>query len=306
MPRMQQSTQAAGGPEAALAGVGSPGQQGLEGLGIWVINLDRAPQRLQRVREQLDALGLPFTRLAAVDARALAPAQRAALDEATYRRRHGMTPVWGELGCYLSHVEVMRAFLAGGWRAALVLEDDVLLHDTLPAVLRGLLARPGRWDMVKLSAVHRGTPVAVADLAPQAPGHRLAVMLSRVTGSSAYLINRAAAQAYLREPGPGGGGLLPMQLPYDHVFDQGWRFGLKVRLVTPTPCTHDDRIASTIDGSPGTAPAGGTAGAGAAPSRKFHWAQRLPAYLYRLGNEARRLRYGLAQLWHERAGRGAG
>jgi glycosyl transferase family 25 len=193
----------------------------------------------------------------------------------------------------------MRAFLAGPWRAALVLEDDVLLHDTLPAVLRGLLARPGRWDMVKLSAVHRGTPAAVADLAPQASGHRLAVMLSRVTGSSAYLINRAAAQAYLRGPGPGGGGLLPMQLPYDHVFDQGWRFGLKVRLVTPTPCTHDDRIASTIDGSPGASPA---ASAAAAPPRKFHWTRRLPAFAYRLGNEARRLRYALAQLWRERFG----
>ena len=27
-------------------------------------------------------------------------------------------------------------------------------------------------------------------------------------------------------------------LPYDHVFDQGWRFGLKFRLVTPTPCAN--------------------------------------------------------------------
>jgi hypothetical protein len=41
-------------------------------------------------------------------------------------------------------------------------------------------------------------------------------------------------------------GLLPMSLPYDHVFDQGWRFGLKVRLVTPTPCGHDEEIATTI------------------------------------------------------------
>ena len=285
--------------ENAESANGAERAEDLVGLGIWVINLDRAPQRLERVRAQLGRLGLPFTRLAAVDARTLEPAQRAALDEATYRRRHGMAPVWGELGCYLSHVAVMRAFLAGPWRAALVLEDDVLLHDTLPEVLRGLLAQPRRWDMVKLSAVHRGTPVAVA---PVAPGHRLAVMLSRVTGSSAYLINRAAAQAYLRERG----GLLPMQLPYDHVFDQGWRFGLKVRLVTPTPCTHDDRIASTIDGTPGQAAAPAAGGVAAAPApRKFHWTRRLPAHLWRLGNEARRLRYALAQLWHERTQRQA-
>ncbi len=193
-----------------------------------------------------------------------------------------MSPVPGELGCYLSHVRAMRHFLASRAVFALVLEDDVLLHDSLPAVLQGLIQHADRWDMVKLSAVHSGTPVPVLQVTP---GHALAVMLSRCTGSSAYLINRRAAQAY-------AAGLLPMSLPYDHVFDQGWRFGLKVRLVTPTPCGHDDQIASTI-----VAPAGTT--------RKFHWTQRLPAFAYRLGNESRRLTYGLTQTLREKLGSAA-
>ncbi len=249
----------------------------MNGLQTWVINLDRAPDRLARISSQLQHLGLPFTRLPAVDAGSLTPAQAAAIDEAAYRCKHGMTPVAGELGCYLSHVEVMRSFIAGSARFALVLEDDALLHDSLPAVLRGLLQHAARWDMVKLSGVHSGTPVSVL---PLAPGHQLAVMLSRCTGSSAYLLNRHAAERYLQ-------GLLPMNLPYDHVFDQGWRFGLKVRLVTPTPCGHDEQIASTIVG-----PAG--------PTRKFHWTQRLPAFAYRLGNELRRVLYGLRQALRER------
>jgi glycosyl transferase, family 25 len=248
-------------------------------LQTWVINLDRAPERLARIAGQLQRLGLGFTRLSAVDARTLTADQRGALDEAAYRRQHGMTPVLGELGCYLSHVQAMRAFIASEAAFALILEDDVLLHDSLPAVLQGLMAVPDRWDMVKLSAVHSGTPMPYT---PVAPGHHLAVMLSRCTGSSAYLLNRAAAQAYLQ-------GLLPMQLPYDHVFDQGWRFGLKVRLVTPTPCGHDAQIASTI-----VAPAG--------VSRKFHWTRRLPAFAYRLGNEWRRLLYGLRHTLRERRG----
>jgi glycosyl transferase family 25 len=256
----------------------------MDGLQTWVINLDRAPERLARIATQLQALQLPYTRLPAVDARALSPEQAAALDEAAYRRKHGMRPVLGELGCYLSHVQAMRLFLASEARFALVLEDDVLLRDSLPAVLRGLLAQPRRWDMVKLSAVHSGTPQRVLAVAP---GHDLAVMLTRCTGSSAYLINRHAAQAYLHGPEDKGDGLLPMQLPYDHVFDQGWRFGLKVRLVTPTPCGHDDQIASTIVTPPGL-------------RRKFRWTQRLPTYAYRLGNEARRLAYGLTQTLRER------
>lgn len=254
----------------------------MERLKTWVINLDRAPERLARIRGQLERLGLPFTRLSAVDARQMTPAQKALLDEAAYRRKHGMAPVWGELGCYLSHVAVMRAFLAGDAEFALVLEDDVLLHDSLPAVLQGLMAHPGRWDAVKLSAVHRGTPVKVLEVAP---GHHLAVMLSRVTGSSAYLMNRKAAAAWVREPG----GLLPMQLPYDHVFDQGWRFGMKFRLVTPTPCGHDDQIETTIVSPPG------------AP-RKFHWSKRFSTYTYRLGNELRRLGYGVTNALREKLG----
>ena len=249
----------------------------MDRLQTWVINLDRAPERLDRISRQLQRLNLPFTRLSAVDARALTPEQRGALDEAAYRRKHGMTPVLGELGCYLSHVAVMQQFLASEAEAALVLEDDVLLQDSLPAVLQGLLDQPARWDVAKLSAVHSGTPVPYCVVAP---GHQLAVMLSRCTGSSAYILNRRAAQVYAQ-------GLLPMSLPYDHVFDQGWRFALKFRLVTPTPCGHDEQIASTI-----VAPAG--------VRRKFPWPQRLPAYAYRLGNEWRRLVYGLTEAWRER------
>jgi glycosyl transferase, family 25 len=248
----------------------------MDGLHTWVINLDRATDRLQRIAGQLDPTGLAWTRVPAVDGRQATAQQRAQLDTAAYRRKHGMEPALGELGCYLSHVAVMQALLDSPYPVALVLEDDVLLTPALLPVLQGLMTHAERWDMVKLSAVHSGTPQPVLELAP---GHQLAVMLSRCTGSSAYVVNRRAAEAYRA-------GLLPMTLPYDHVFDQGWTFGLKVRLVTPTPCIHDEAIATSIT---------------AAGSRKFAWLQRLPAHWYRLGNEWRRVRYGLGETRRERA-----
>ena len=118
----------------------------MDRLRTWVINLDRAPDRLARISGRLEELGLSWARLPAVDARAMTPEQRAALDEPAFCRKHGMTPLLGELGCYLSHVQAMRLFLASEAEFALVLEDDVLLHDSLPAVLRGLMAHPQRWD----------------------------------------------------------------------------------------------------------------------------------------------------------------
>jgi glycosyl transferase, family 25 len=248
----------------------------MHGLRTWVINLDRAPDRLARISAQLQQLDLPFTRLPAVDARALTPAQAALLDTAAYHRRHGKTPVPGELGCYLSHLAVMHEFLAGDAAFALVLEDDVLLQQTLPDVLQNLLLCPQRWDMVKLSAVHSGTPVRVR---PLTAGHHLAVTLTHCTAASAYLVNRRAAQAYVDQ-------LLPMQLPFDQVFDQGWSLGLRVRLVTPTPCRHDDAVPSTM-------------GYAEAPSRKFAWYRRGATYRYRLGHVLRRAGYGLKQVLQE-------
>jgi glycosyl transferase family 25 len=35
------------------------------------------------------------------------------------------------------------------------------------------------------------------------------------------------------------------------------------------------------------------------PSRKFHWSRRIPSYLYRLGNEMRRLHYAIREYWGE-------
>lgn len=256
-----------------------------------VINLDRSPQRLVAIGAQLDHLGLPWQRVAAVDGRALSDAQRACLDAASYRRKHGMEPSLGELGCYLSHHEAMGRLLESSALAGLILEDDAKLLDSLPSVLAQLMGNAHRWDMVKLSAVHSGTPVPVLSLVP---GHALAVMLSRCTGSSAYLVNRRAAQIY-RDA------LLPMSLPYDHVFDQGWRFGLKVRLVTPTPCVHDHQAGSTI--------ATATPDGQAAPlpqSRKFKWPRRIPAFIYRLKNELARVRYGLAHSLREKLRQGGG
>jgi hypothetical protein len=73
-----------------------------------------------------------------------------------------------------------------------------------------------------------------------------------------------------------------MQLPYDHAYDRGWVYGLKVRRVFPEVCVHDDQVESTI-GNPG-------------PSRKFVWWRRWGTYGHRLRTELARLGYGLGQL----------
>ena len=218
--------------------------------------------------DQLGSIGLQWERLSAADGKLFSLEDTALVDLTEFARRHGKTPVHGELGCYLSHVWAMRRFLETDSPYALILEDDVQLSEPLPQVLDALANVPGDWDMVKLSGVHSGSPLKLQRLYAQ---FHLAVTLTPYTGSSAYVINRRAAQNYLS-------GLLPMRVPYDHEFDRGWRWDLKVRAVMPSPCAHDQAGESLINTT--------------TSRRKFHWTKRWPAVAWRLGNQWRRALYG--------------
>lgn len=239
---------------------------------IYVINLDRSPKRLQEISEQLSKFGVSFQRVAALDGKLATPEQQALLDEEAYQLRHGKSSLPGELGCYLSHVKVIREFLKSEHSFAVILEDDAILENGFVQVLQFMSRHPNLWDMVKLSGVHSGTPVSVQTINDD---YRLSIMFSKCTCSSAYIINRKAAQAY-------SNGLLPMTLPYDHEFDKGWAYGIKVRAVTPFVVTHNEQAPTTIVTNH-------------VETRKLRSLQRWSAYLYRLKTEGQRLVYAIRQ-----------
>lgn len=239
---------------------------------IYVVNLDRSPQRLEEITKQLSKFGLSFQRIAATDGKLATPAQKALLDEKNYQRKHGKTSLPGELGCYLSHVDAIREFLKSDDLFAVILEDDAMIENGFVHVLQHLAQHSGQWDMVKLSGVHSGTPVTVQRINDD---HRLSVMFSKCTCSSAYMINRHAAQAYSEK-------LLPMTLPYDHEFDKGWAYNIKVRAVTPFVVTHNLQAPTTI-------------GIPLVHSRKLSWRQRWSTHLYRIQTELHRLSYAVRQ-----------
>lgn len=246
-------------------------------LVVYVINLDRSVDRLNVISAQLSAQQLAFVRIPAVDGKQASPEQLALLDESRYRRSHGKTSVPGELGCYLSHVEAIRQFAGSGHDFAIVLEDDALVQPNFFEVVHSLTRCAQRWDVVKLSGVHSGTPARVFAIDAS---HDLCVMFSRCTGASAYVLNQRAAQNYLKR-------LLPMFLPFDHEFDKGWKYALRVRAVRPFPVLHNEHVATTI----------------ATPlskHRRLPAIKRLSTHLYRLANELTRLNYATRQYLKER------
>jgi glycosyl transferase family 25 len=237
---------------------------------IYVINLDRSPERLMEISPQLEKFGLSFERVQAVDGKHVSEGQKALLDEKCYQSKHGKSSLPGELGCYLSHIRAIDTFLASKKPYAVILEDDAILKEGFVQGILNLLEHADRWDMVKLSGVHTGTPVSVLKLNQM---HVLAIMFSKCTGSSAYAINRRAALAYLQ-------GLLPMTLPYDHEFDKGWDYGIKVRSISPFLVTHNEGAATTI------LPIGRS-------NRKLTGINRWPAYQYRIKTEFERFGYAI-------------
>ncbi len=248
----------------------------MEHFAVLVINLDHSTGRLDGMRRQLDAMGLPWQRVPAIHGEKLSDDQRALFDAQGYRRKHGKTVNWRELGCYLSHLAAMQALVRSPFEYGVVLEDDVVVGPDFKPVVDALIRTGAHWDMVKLSGIRPGAPRPVKALTP---GHDLCVMFAKCSGASAYVVNRKAAQTYLDH-------LLPMQLPFDHVFDRGWALGLQVRKVHPEVCTHCYDQGSTIDVAPPTGQR--------TEAVKLPWYQRLSVFRYRMGNELRRLAHAVA------------
>ena len=231
-----------------------------------VINLDRSTARLAHISGQLGALNIAFERLAAIDGRDIDPDATPHFSRGEYERRHGKEPTPGEIGCFLSHIEAMRRFLATEASFCLVLEDDAALHGDIADVLRGLEECAGAWNIALLYGNYPALPQRLARIGRN---HELVGYLARQTGGVAYAIDRHAAQVYLRR-------MLPMSLPFDVDFDRAWDFGIRFRGVLPF-----------------------AAGTGGYPSdigvigRKFRWYRRLPTYAARGLCELKRYRHYL-------------
>ena len=104
-------------------------------LPVFVINLDRRPDRWEAMSALFGRLGIAATRVAAIDARLLAEQDRWEYgNENPPDRTIGI----GDEACTLSHYKALSAFLKTDTPAALVLEDDVELAPDTPGLLANM------------------------------------------------------------------------------------------------------------------------------------------------------------------------
>jgi glycosyl transferase family 25 len=194
---------------------------------VFVINIAGNPARMARVAADLDRLGIAFTRIEAVDGRALIPADLARVYDPQASRRRARRPLIGpEIGCYLSHISIWQRIAAGDAPGGIILEDDFAAADDLPAVLTALAADPGGWEIAKLFSARVGQ--TLIDPRPLVPGRQIAVPYKVPNTTLGYAIRKDAAPRLRARA-------LPVSRPIDEDHKHFWELGLRVSMVAPPP-----------------------------------------------------------------------
>ncbi|MGB7977216.1 MAG: glycosyltransferase family 25 protein [Roseiarcus sp.] len=146
---------------------------------IYLINLDRHPERLAHMRKQLD--GVAFERVSAVDGSKRPPTTK------------GLTRF--ELACLESHRSAWRKFLASGESLACFLEDDLHVRPGFAALLSEAKWPPKNAHAVKLDTYFQ--KVRLGERLSASGGREIARLYSRHESAAAYILGRDGAARYL-------------------------------------------------------------------------------------------------------------
>lgn len=193
----------------------------------YVINLDRDSSRLAACGTMLDAAGIGWQRIAAVNGRTLDPEDLARVYDADANRRRAKYPlVAPEIGCYLSHLRAWQALADSGASGAVVLEDDFTLTGDLAAVIAALSRDEGAWDIAKLFSFRPEARLARGR--PLTAGTRIGFPYRVPSTTLGYAIRADAARRLIAQS-------LPFFRPIDEDHKFFWEKALRVALVAPLP-----------------------------------------------------------------------
>ena len=146
-------------------------------MDIYLINLDRSPERLAFMRQQL--AGLDFIRFPAVDGSSMRDGIESHLSD-------------GEIGCLLSHRGVWQKLIESGKPFACVLEDDAELSADAANFIGSEDWLPRDFDLVKIDTFFRKC-IVTDDGERSYSGRRLLRLRSMHLCTAAYIISRSCA-----------------------------------------------------------------------------------------------------------------
>jgi glycosyl transferase family 25 len=162
-------------------------------LPIYVINLKRDVQRLEQMKQQLEKLGLSWTRIEAVDGDEISPDEiNKANRRATPRKLSA-----GEIGCLQSHVKIWRLLANQSEPAAVIMEDDIVMSSDLPKFINSGAWLPEGDCVVRLETFLM--PAVLGKKPFEMHGRDLYQLRSLQYGCAAYIITKSRADRLLKE-----------------------------------------------------------------------------------------------------------
>ena len=174
-----------------------------------VISLPDASDRRLGMRERLGKLGIEYEFLDAVRGTD-AYGDPGLYDKCEALKVEGRELRPGEVGCALSHAKAYGEIVRRGIPWALVLEDDAILHDELPGILRrleaGILEQGDLVFLERCDYVRPGSSRVLTE--PFRIGEPILVRAGATAQSAGYIITRVAALAMMAEN-------LPVRFPAD-------------------------------------------------------------------------------------------
>jgi glycosyl transferase family 25 len=242
---------------------------------VFLINLDRSPERLQLAHQSFVAAQVPYQRIAGFDA-SREDLSRCKIDARKFQKTHGRTePRKGEIGVYQSHLKALRSFVECGKEFGVIMEDDVTLEPYFTHGITQLLEWSEHWDIVPLFHFHSGGPVGMR----QSADFKLTLHLAHISSAAAYLVNRKAAAKLLAH-------MTIQRACVDHALFEKWSHGLRLRGISPMLVRLNSQAnVSTI---------------GVEKSRKLHFFQRFPTFICRSLNALKIIKHAVTELLRER------
>lgn len=160
----------------------------------FVINLDRAVERLSFIESQLSGIGIQFDRIQAVDG------GESNLQDGSFIDTFAGRPLTsGEIGCFESHRLCWRKLIDCGAPYAYVFEDDVVYSRDFPEFYRRVDWLPERFDLIKLDTFTLSDRIIIGST-KRALGRSLHKSRRFQAGAAAYVISRECAKSLVCLP----------------------------------------------------------------------------------------------------------
>ncbi len=208
---------------------------------FYVINLDGSDERLANVTKTLGGQGIDFVRISAFDGRRAEPTSFSEYSENKALNYMGRKLTGGELGCYFSHLNCAKAFLASDAEFAVVLEDDMNpsadLANKINELIVGLQDKP--WHLINIGANKRKIFTPLFDIKGADQTHQVSHAHYFPMTTTGVVWNREGAQAFVEQG-------LPIYAPVDNFF-RDWLTQSNLGMAVYPPLVVARDVASDID-----------------------------------------------------------